>query len=267
MVYNRGQEVRVKSYSIGQLAKMAGVSVRTLHHYDQIGLLRPSARTAAGYRRYGEQDLLRLQQILFFRELELPLAEVRGIIDDPGFDQVRALGEQRRLLQERIDRLARLQGTIDRTIHRLTEADMTVTDEELYEGLSKEQIERYQREAREMYDPALVAESERRVRRLSKAQWQAVRAEGDEVTRGLAALADRAPDDPEVQALVARHYAWINNFYTPTAEVYRGLGRLYVEHPDFRATYDRYRPGLADFMAAAMAHYADTALAADGAGS
>lgn len=261
MVYNTFREVQVKAYTVSQVARMAGVSVRTLHHYDQIGLLVPSARTAAGYRLYGQQDLLRLQQILFFKEFGLPLDEVRRILDDPSFDQVRALEQHRQALQQRIVQLTRLLHTVDRTIQRLTEGTMSLTDEELYEGFTQEQIERYKREAREMYDPALVEESERRVRRMTKEQWQAIRAEGGEVMQALAAMIDRDPADPEVQALIARHYAWVNHFYTPTAEVYRGLGRLYVEHPEFRATHERIRPGLAEFMAAAMAHYADHVLA------
>ncbi len=250
----------MKGYSVSQLAKMAGVSVRTLHHYDQIGLLKPSTRTAAGYRLYGEADLLRLQQILFFKELDLPLSEVADILDDPDFDQVKALEHHRQLLKQQMARLARLLKTIDKTIDRLAEGTMTMTDEELYEGFSKEQAERYRREAREMYDPALVEESERRLRRMSKEQWQAVKAEGDAVTRGLAAVMDRQPDDDEVQELVARHHAWIENFYPCSAEVYRGLGQGYAQHPDFRAFYDKYRPGLADFMAIAMGRYADNVL-------
>ncbi len=250
----------MKTYTISRLARMAGVSVRTLHHYDQIGLLRPSARTAAGYRLYGNQDLLRLQQILFFKELDVPLSEIGAILDDPAFNLLEALEKHRQLLQERVARLARLLNTVDKTIRKLTEDDMTLTDEELYEGFTKEQAERYQREAREMYDPALVAESERRVKRMMREQWKALKAEGDEITRELAGLMDRAPEDPEVQQLVARWHDWIEHFYPASAEVFAGLGKLYVEHPEFRATYDRYRPGLADFLAAAMAHYADTVL-------
>jgi DNA-binding transcriptional MerR regulator len=250
----------VKAYTVSQLARMAGVSVRTLHHYDQIGLLAPSARTEAGYRLYGEPELLRLQQILFFKELDLPLAEVRQILDDPRFDQVTALEHHRQMLHRRMERLARLLKTIDRTIDRLTEEDMALTDKELYEGFTTEQIERYKREAREMYDPALVEESERRVKKMSRDQWQAVGAEGEAVTTGLAALADREPGDPEVQALIARHHAWIENFYPCSAEIYRGLGQGYVEHPEFRAFYEKYRPGLADFMSAAMNHYASQVL-------
>jgi DNA-binding transcriptional MerR regulator len=240
---------------------MAGVSVRTLHHYDHIGLLEPPARTAAGYRLYGETELLRLQQILFFKELDLPLSEVRSILDDPEFDQVRALQAHRRMLEGRVERLAQLLQTVDKTIQKLTEDTMSMTDEELYEGFTKEQIERYKREAREMYDPALVEESQRRVGKMSKTQWEVVKLEGDEVTRGIAGLMDREPGDPEVQALIARHHAWIENFYPASADVYRGLGQLYTSHPEFRAFYDRYRPDLADFMAAAMARYADDVLA------
>jgi DNA-binding transcriptional MerR regulator len=253
-------EKQKNGYTVKQLARLAGVSVRTLHHYDQIGLLKPSSRTVAGYRLYQEDDLLRLQQILFFRELGLPLVEIPAILDQPDFDQVKALEEHRRALEQRAERLAHLLSTIDKTIRRLTEADMEMTDAELYEGFTPEQVERYQREARELYDPALVAESERRGRKMSKAQWQAVKQEGDEVTRKMASLMGRAPGEAGVQETVARHHAWIEHFYTPTPEIYRGLGQLYTQNDEFRANYDRYRPGLADFMQAAMDYYCDHTL-------
>ena len=137
---------------------------------------------------------------------------------------------------------------------------MALTDEELYEGFSKEQAERYRREAREMYDPALVEESERRLKRMSKAEWEALKQEGDDITRQIAGLMDRPEDDPGVQAAIARHYAMMGDFYTVTPEIYRGLGQLYVEHPEFRAFYEKYRPGLADFMQAAMTYYCDHSL-------
>jgi DNA-binding transcriptional MerR regulator len=253
-------EVNVKGYTVGELAKMAGVSVRTLHHYDQIGLLKPSARTEAGYRLYGEAELLRLQQVLFFKELDMSLEAVRQVLDDPGFDQVTALEQHRQRLNGRIERLTQLLITIDRTIDRITEEDMSLTDEELYEGFTTEQIERYKREAREMYDPALVAESERRAKKMSRAQWKAVKAEGEAITNAIAALADGDPAGAEVQALMARHHGWIENFYACSAEVYRGLSQLYVEHAEFRASYEKVRPGLAEFLSAAMKVYADEVL-------
>ena len=253
-------EKRNTAYTVHQVATLAGVSVRTLHHYDQIKLLRPSSRTAAGYRLYGETDLLRLQQILFFRELDFPLGEIQRILDDPGCDQVKALESHRRMLHERADRLALLLSTVDKTIQKLTEDTMTLTDADLYEGFSQEQIERYKREVKERYDPKLVAESDRRVRKMSKTQWQAVGEDGKAVTRRMAEFMDRDPGDPEVQETIARHHAWIENFYPASAEVYSGLGQLYVEHPEFRAYYEAYAPNLADFMQAAMNYYAEHTL-------
>jgi DNA-binding transcriptional MerR regulator len=249
------------TYTVQQLARLAGVSVRTLHHYDHVGLLKPSARTAAGYRQYGEADLLRLQQILFFKELDFPLADIQAILDQPGFDQVQALQDHRRLLQQEADRLGRLLNTIEKTISRLTEDNMPMTDEELYEGFTPEQIERYTREANELYDPKIVAESNRRVRNMSKAQWQAVKDEGGAIAQQLADLMDKPPSDATVQAAIARHYAWVDNFWHPTAESYRGLGQGYADHPEFRAFYEKVRPGLADFLCAAMSYYADHTLA------
>lgn len=250
------------SYGVRELARLAGVSVRTLHHYDQIGLLTPSTRTAAGYRQYGPDDLRRLQQILFFKELDVPLGEIHAILDDPGFDQVEALVNHRRLLQLRAERLAQLLRTVDKTIQNLTEDTMTLTDEELYEGFSKEQIESYQREARERWGSTdAYQQSQQRVRGMSKAQWETVKQQGDDATRQMAGLMGRDPADPEVQAAIAKHHAWIENFYTAPAELYAGLGQMYADDPRFRATYDAYAPGLADFMRDAMQIYADTALA------
>lgn len=248
-------------YSVSRLAKLAGVSVRTLHHYDQLGLLKPSHRTEAGYRLYTEPDLLRLQQILFFKELDFSLGDIKTALDDPFFDPVLTLRNHRRFLQGRAERLAHLLNTLDKTLAKLTEETMTLTDEEIYDGFTKEQVARYTREVNEKYDPAIVAESNRRVRKLSKEQWAGVKAEGEEITRLMVAGMDTAPDSAAVQAIVARHCAWIEHFYPVSAEIYTNLGRLYVENPEFTAHYEQYRPGLADFMATAMAHYANTVLA------
>ncbi len=248
------------SYTVKQLGKLAGVSARTLHFYDEIGLLRPATRTASGYRMYGERELLILQQIMFFRQLDVPLEEIRRILADPNFDQVRALRRHRELLEAQAARLGRLIKTVDKTLLML-EGTMTLSDAELYEGFSQEQIERYKRESREAYGVEVVEESERRAKGMSKGQWQVVRDEGDAVTRGLAGLMDRPVDDPEVQALIARHYKWVCTFWTPDAAAYTGLGQLYTDNPEFRANYDKYAVGLADFLREAMAYYAEQELA------
>ena len=140
---------------------------------------------------------------------------------------------------------------------------MALTDEEFYEGLTPEQTERYKREARERYDPALVKESERRIRKMSKSQWEALKKEGEEVARLIAGHMDKPPDTSEIQTHIGRHHAWTERFYDAPAEVYRGLGELYAEHDDFRDYYDRFRPGLADYMRVAMAYYADHVLSVE----
>jgi DNA-binding transcriptional MerR regulator len=248
--------VSKSAYTVQQLARLAGISVRTLHHYDQIGLLRPASRTEAGYRMYSQPELWRLQQILLFKELDLPLEAIRTILDQPGFDPIEALQKHRNALQQRAKRIESLLLTIEKTIQHLEENTMPLTDSELYEGFSQEQIERYTREAREMYNPVLMAESQRRLRKLSKAEWQRVKEEGSTAIQSLAALTDRPADDPTVQAAVARHHAWIENFYPANAETYRGLGELYATHAEFRAFHEQVKPGLADFMRQAMDYYA-----------
>jgi DNA-binding transcriptional MerR regulator len=242
-------------HTVSRLARMAGVSVRTLHHYDRIGLLKPSGRTEAGYRLYAERDLLRLQQILFYRELEVPLRRIREIVDDPSFDGMAALTRHRALLEERGRRTARLIETIDRTLARLRGEDAMLSDEELYDGFPKEKVEAWKKEAQERWGDSYV-ESNRRVRSWSKEKLGAVKAEGERITGALGAAMDRGPDDPYVQSLVAEFYEHLRHYYEPTPEVFAGLGRMYVEHPDFRARFDGIRPGLAEFLRDAMARYA-----------
>lgn len=134
---------------------------------------------------------------------------------------------------------------------------MQLTDAELYEGFSKEQADRYDREARQIYGEERIEASLQRVRKLTKAEWEAVKQEGDEITRQMAALMGSAADDPLVQQAIARQWNWLEHFYPVTPEIFRGLGSLYTDNPEFTATYDRYQPGLATFMRAAMEVYAD----------
>jgi len=245
-------------YGVSELAALAGVSVRTLHYYDEIGLLRPSARSASGYRLYNHDDLLRLQQVLFYKELELPLAEIQAIMEQSEFDRLHALRGHREQLQNKGERLSRLIATVDKTIASL-EGDMGISDDELFAGFSPEQKERYGKEARERWGDE-VDQVEARLRKLPKQDWQAIQAEGSAVTEAIAEVMALPVGSGEVQALIARHHAWIENFYPCSAERYQGLGQMYVEHPEFRANYEKVRPGLAEFMRDAMAVYARESL-------
>ena len=142
--------VNKKRYSVQQLAKLAGVSVRTLHLYDEMGLLKPSLRTEAGYRLYEEKELLRLQQVLFYKELDFPLKDIGIILDDPDFDRIKALESHRITLQTRKARMEDLLSTIDKTIRHLKQ-EVMLSHEELYKGLPKERAEEWRKEATEKW--------------------------------------------------------------------------------------------------------------------
>ena len=137
---------------------------------------------------------------------------------------------------------------------------MPLTDEELFGSFNKDIIKRYNLEASDAYGTEFVSRVNRKIRNQSKAQWQAVQQEGVAIAKGLSKLMDREPADPDVQTLIARQHAWIENFYPVDADVFRGLGDLYTTNSEFRAHYDQYTPGLADFMCNAMTHYAETVL-------
>ncbi|MGI5837851.1 MAG: MerR family transcriptional regulator [Chloroflexota bacterium] len=244
------------AYTVKAVADAAGVSVRALHYYDQIGLLKPASVSASGYRLYSEADLERLQEVLFFRELGFSLQEIKAIIDSPSYDRREALVTHRRILLEKQDRLARLIRSVDRTINAI-QRGIPMGKDAMFEGFDKSKIEEYRKEARERWG-SVVDESYRRVSHYTKEDWDAFRAESEEITTALASLMDRDPADPEVQKWIGRHYNQIkDHFYTPTAEVYRGLGDLYVEDSRFTENYDKVKPGLAKFMRSAMHVYAD----------
>ncbi len=245
----------MSSYTVQKLASLAGVTVRTLHHYDAIGLLKPGSRTDSGYRLYKEKDLLKLQQIMFYKELEFPLDEIKKIINNKSFNMVRALENHRKMLADRNKRTETLLKTIDKTIKELKEEKHMLKDEELYEGFSKEEAKKlreYAEEAAKTYDPGMVKESYHRVRKLTKEQWKNVQKEGEDNTKLLASLMGKDPASKEVQAAITKHYNHLNNFYTPNKEMYRGLGELYVTDDRFRAHYDKYGKGLADFIKKAI---------------
>ena len=245
------------TYTIKRVAELAGLTVRALHHYDHIGLLRPAAHSEAGYRLYTEADLERLQQVLFFRELGFSLQDIKAIIDSPDFDRKQALLEHRKILREKQKRLAKLITSVDRTIDAL-ERGTHMDEKEMFEGFDQAKMGEYRQEARQRWGAEVVDESYRRVGRLSKEEWAAVGAESEAINKNLAALMGRDPADPEVQQWIGRWFKLINDtYYDCTPEIFRALGEGYVADSRFTAFYEKYSPGLAEFMRAAMAVYAD----------
>lgn len=246
--------VRVSTYTVKQLSKLAGVSIRTLHYYDEIGLLKPDAYGENGYRYYGEEALLRLQQILFFRELDFSLAEIQSILDRPDFDLLQALQVHRKTLRGRIERLEHLVHTVDKTIHHL-KGEIEMSNNEYYEGFSEEKQKEYEQYVRQRWGSESYESSARRWNALSAAEKKAYGARGDALIRALVASLEKGYQDPEVQALIGQYRAHLNFFYDVTLEIFEGLGHGYNQHPDFIAFYDAYKPGLAAFMEQAITYY------------
>lgn len=242
-------------YTVKALAKLAGISVRTLHHYDKIGLLHPGERTEKGYRIYEKAELLRLQQILFYKELGFSLNEIKDILDDPGFDLIKALEFHKKEIQEHQKRLTHLIQTINKTIHSLKNPTNMLTDEEMYEGFKKEEVKAMREEVIQRWGEEQLLETEARIRKMGKEGWNDVKKKGEEINQLLAELMGLSPDHPQVQQAVALHHRQLNHYYEVSAERYKGLGQLYVEDERFKAYYDKYKPGLALFLQKAINIY------------
>jgi DNA-binding transcriptional MerR regulator len=244
-------------YSVQQLAELAGVSVRTLHHYDTVGLLRPARQAKNGYRQYGEEELLKLQQILFFRELEFPLEDIKQILHDPKFNMRVALHEQRELIELKKKRLSKLLKTIDQTLKKLNQ-ETTMQDKDLYVGLSKEEEEKYAAEAKERWGHTnAYKQSQERYGKLSDAEKQKIGQAGQDLVKNIANHMVDGPKSDVVQKLIAQHYEALRVFYDPNTQMYRGLAEMYVTDPRFAAFYEKFTPGLAQFMRDAMVEFCD----------
>jgi MerR family transcriptional regulator, thiopeptide resistance regulator len=238
------------TYRVGELAALAHVSVRTLHHYDAIGLLHASERSEAGYRLYTRADLERLQQVLFYRELGFRLDEIRRIVVDPAFDRRTALQAQRELVAGKSARLQALLGLIDGTLASL-EGWTTMSDEEMFEAFGDFDPREYEQEAKERWGHTeAYRESARRTRGYTKEDWAAVKADGDAITADMAALLEAGvpADDVRAMDVAERHRLMIDGrFYPCSHEMHADLGEMYVADARFTATYEKVRPGLARY--------------------
>jgi DNA-binding transcriptional MerR regulator len=245
-------------YTVKQLSDLAGVSVRTLHYYDAIGLLNPTKVATNGYRYYDDAALLRLQQILFYREIGLELMQIKDVLESPDFDLLAALRSHRTVLQEKINRLQNLVGTVDTTImHLAGEVDMT--RKRLFEAFSEEKQKHYERVARLQYGPERVNESIKRWNSYSEQQREAIRQEGGQIYNDVvdAIEAGKSPHSAEVQAIMQRWHEHLRYFYEPDLDVLRGLGEGYNSHPDFIANFQQMHPDLPAYLSQAIAQYVD----------
>ncbi|MGW2046706.1 MerR family transcriptional regulator [Streptomyces sp. NPDC001858] len=243
------------SYSVGQVAGFAGVTVRTLHHYDDIGLLVPGGRSHAGHRRYSDADLDRLQQILFYRELGFPLDEVAALLADPAADPRGHLRRQHELLTARIEKLQRMAAAVEHAMEART-MGIDLTPEERFEVFGDKDPEQYAEEAERRWgDTELYAESQRRAATYTKDDWKRMQAEidawnaryGELMDAGEPPTGDRAMDLAEAHR---QHLCtW---FYDASYTFHQSLGDMYVSDERFKAYYDSTRAGLAEHLNAAI---------------
>jgi DNA-binding transcriptional MerR regulator len=256
------ERTNAATYSVGRVAALSGVTIRTLHHYDEMGLLSPGGRSDAGYRVYEEADLERLQRVLFYRELGFTLKEISTIIDDPNTDAMGHLRRQRGLLVERIERFSAMVDAIDYEMEART-MDINLTPEERFEIFGDFRPEDHAEEAgRRWGETDAYKESNRRASKYTREDWLKLKAEGEDVEARLAAAfeAGLAPDSEEAMAGAEAHRQHISRwFYDCGYEMHRGLTEMYVGDERFRSHYDKRAPGLALYIKEAAHANADRA--------
>lgn len=243
---------------------MVGISVRTLHHYDEIGLLKPQSTTEAGYRLYSEKDLEKLQQILFFKELDFDLKTINEILINPNFNRKRALELHRQLLIKKRDRLNKIIECVEDTIESV-ERGIKMSNDNMFEAFDMSEIEKhkqkYAEETKQKYGHTdAYKESMAKTSKYTKNDWENIMKRQSDIYREIAELMDRSPDDEDVQRVVGKWRQHItDNFYYCTIDIFNGLGELYVTDERFKDNIDKTKEGLAEFLSEAIKIYCDRA--------
>jgi MerR family transcriptional regulator, thiopeptide resistance regulator len=247
-------------YTVGEAAQLANVSVRTLHHYDDVGLLKPSARSPAGYRLYSADDLRRLQQILLYRELDFGLDEIASMLSDPDAGTDEHLRRQHQLLRARRDRAARLLTAIEREMEA-RKMGISLTPEEQLEIFGTDNLEQHAAEAEQRWgNTDAWQESRRRTAAYTKQDWITIKAEADANITGFAdAIRAGEPADGTVAMDLAEdHRQQLSRwFYECSYDMHRGLAELYVSDPRYMASYDEIEPGFSHYVHDAIMANAD----------
>ena len=250
------------AYTVNKLAKLSGVSARTLHFYDEIELLKPAYYGENNYRYYEEEQLLLLQQILFYRELGFPLNEIQRIVNGSDFDKIEALNSHKQVLKNSLDRTHTLLKTIDKTISHLR-GNEKMKLEEIFHGFTEEKQKLYENF---LIDNGVsqdeINKCKDKVKNWKKEQWIENKREADMIYAELSSAIQNhlEPSSPEVQMLIKKHYRMTTDFWTPTKETYIGLSQFYCSHPDFVKFYDEIHPDLLKFLVKAMKIFAEREL-------
>jgi DNA-binding transcriptional MerR regulator len=244
----------MESFTIKKLADIAGVSVRTLHYYDEIGLLKPQYRKENGYRYYGEESIMILQQIMFFRELGFNLDEIKMIISRPDFDILEALEAHKRLLLKKDKRLRELINTVKNTMKEVNnKSNMSI--KEYYRGFSEDQIEKYRDEVRRRWGEKILVDSEKRVIDMGQDKFIALQAEGGKIFKTIMENMSDGYDSSYIQERIKEWRQWLENFHHYSEEEVVELGRAYSQHPDFIKFFQQYSDDLPVFLTRAIEYY------------
>ncbi|MEK3807051.1 MerR family transcriptional regulator [Bacillus sp. FSL H8-0547] len=237
---------------VKEVTDLTGISVRTLHHYDEIGLLVPDEVTESGYRIYSSENLETLQQILFFKELGFPLKKIHEIISSPTFDRREALELHRRMLLEKRKRLDQMIETVEKTIQH-TKGEIEMSQKEKFEGFDFSHNP-YEEEARKLYGDKAVDEANQKAAGMT----QDMQDRFNGLYRRLADVRHMDPNSKEAQEAIGEWYTLLNEFGSYSLDAFKGLGQLYIDDERFTKNIDQFGEGLAVFMRDAMAVYADS---------
>ena len=251
------------AYTVKKLAAISGVSVRTLHFYDEVGLLKPAYFGVDGYRFYEEAQLLTLQQILFYLELGFELKQIKLILGRSDFDKVAALESHRNVLRKNLTRTRKLIVTIDKTIEHL-KGTKKMKDQELFVGFDPEQQAKHEQYLIDRFGEGMkesIAQSKQKVKNWTKANWEKSGGAFAAICQDLVALIGRQlpGDSREVREVIRRHHQWLKQFWTPTRESYAGHSQMIVDS-DLRKAYETYHPQLPEFVAMAIKIFAEKEL-------
>jgi len=247
-------------YTVQKLGSLAGVSTRTLRYYDEIGILKPARINSSGYRIYGQGEVDRLQQILFYRELGISLENIKEIVTAPSFDGATALKEHRKKLLEKKEQLELLIANVDKTI-AVTEGRMTMSNKEKFEGFKKKIVDenekKHGKEIREKYGDDTVNKSNAKLQNMTQEQYEEVTKLAELITETLAAAYKTGdPAGDLAQKAADLHKQWLCYYWNEySKEAHAGLGQMYVDDERFTAYYDKEQPGTAAFLRDAIHIY------------
>ncbi len=233
-----------------ELADIAGISVRTLHYYDTIGLLSPEIDRENGYRNYSDQDVSTLQQILFFRQLNFKLTQIKDILNSPKYHQTEALLEQKDIILKEQTRLNNILKLIDKTI-QAERGEITMTNEEKFSGVDFSHNP-YEQEAREKWGDEKVEQANQNLKKMGAKEAER---EFDEIYTQLADLRHLDPESDAAQQEIGKWYDFLNRVGEYTPEMFKNLGEMYTADERFTKNIDKYGDGLAEFMKEAMTVY------------